>query len=290
MKTGPVIVGYDKTPQSDRAVAVAAREAEARGASLTLVHAWHWTPPVTPAATPGADTEAAFRESADALIEQVAAGVRARHPGLPVSGQSVAGYAPAVLAAAAREAALLVVGNRGSGGFTGQILGSVALRVLAQACCPVIVVRGESRPTQDEVLVLLDIDEPCDELVDFAFATAERHGARLTALHVWDEPWAREYAASPASALDRQVVLGDRQARLDAVIRVWNSKYPEVVVAQRVETGSAGRVAVEASARADLVIAGARRHSDGQHGMRVGPVANTVLHHAACPVAVFPLD
>jgi len=38
------------------------------------------------------------------------------------------------------------------------------------------------------------------------------------------------------------------------------------------------------------VIVGARRLGGGQPGLRIGPVTDAVLHHALCPVAVFPLD
>jgi nucleotide-binding universal stress UspA family protein len=46
---------------------------------------------------------------------------------------------------------------------------------------------------------------------------------------------------------------------------------------------------VEDSLRADLIVTGARRHSEGRHGMQLGPVTQALLHHAECPVAVVPL-
>jgi nucleotide-binding universal stress UspA family protein len=44
-----------------------------------------------------------------------------------------------VLLAEARGAVLLVVGSRGSGGFSGLVMGSVSQKVLAHAECPVAV-------------------------------------------------------------------------------------------------------------------------------------------------------
>ena len=50
-----------------------------------------------------------------------------------------------VLLAAAAGAQLLVVGNRGHGGFREALLGSVGQHCVQHAPCPVLVVRGSGR-------------------------------------------------------------------------------------------------------------------------------------------------
>ena len=45
--TETVVVGFDDTEHSFRAVDCAAREAQARGAELRLVNAYQWIPPTT---------------------------------------------------------------------------------------------------------------------------------------------------------------------------------------------------------------------------------------------------
>lgn len=53
----------------------------------------------------------------------------------------VHGHPAWVLLAAAEHADLLVVGNRGHGGFTEALLGSVGQYCVHRAKCPVVVVR-----------------------------------------------------------------------------------------------------------------------------------------------------
>ena len=60
----------------------------------------------------------------------------------------VMGHPAQVLLDAAADAALLVVGSRGRGGFTGMLLGSVSQHVIARAACPVVVVRDPVDPPE----------------------------------------------------------------------------------------------------------------------------------------------
>jgi nucleotide-binding universal stress UspA family protein len=67
--------------------------------------------------------------------------VLAHHPDVPAEVVSWRGRPPRVLADESRNAALVVVGARGLGGFAELMLGSVSSEVLHWARCPVAVVR-----------------------------------------------------------------------------------------------------------------------------------------------------
>lgn len=89
---------------------------------------------------------------------------------------------------------------------------------------------------------------------------------------------------------DADEIKQDRVQRLDSLVRTWNAKCPDVHATEQVATGTAGGLVIAAADSADLLVVGARRHGDGRRGLRIGPVADTMLHHSPCPVAVVPLD
>jgi nucleotide-binding universal stress UspA family protein len=59
---------------------------------------------------------------------------------LAVTATVVTGHAAETLIDASDDAALVVVGSRGHGGFAGMVLGSVSQHVSAHARCPVMIV------------------------------------------------------------------------------------------------------------------------------------------------------
>jgi nucleotide-binding universal stress UspA family protein len=285
-----VAVGYDRTPPGERALGVAAREAARRDGTLTVITAYHWLTPPEPGALTAADTEATARKAAEEIAEHGAGMARTQHPELTVEPRAVAGYAGKVLADASHTAGLLVVGNRGTGGFQGLLLGSTSMRTLAGACSPVIVARGDTLDAHNRIVAAVDIDGDCDDVLDFAFDEASRRGAGLTVMHVWDEPWIVSYGQQdPGIAEDVARIEREREDRLAALVRSAGARHPATHGFHQVATGSTAGLLVDASRRADLLVTGARRHAEGRHGMLLGPVTQALLQHAECPVAVVPL-
>ena len=292
--TGPVVVGIDDFDQSAPLVGLAAREAAARGSALWLAHVHSGsTGPAAPGIAPGFPLEESARQDAVTRLDASAARVRTEHPGLHVETLPLSGPPAPVLADTANTgaASLLVVGGRGAGGFAGQLLGSVSLRVLTLANCPVLVVRGDAAPGTDRVMIGVDVVEPVSgpETTAFAFEEAERRNADLYAFSAWEE------TTGPYMSFDEDVIrryqeaaLGETRARLAAALAPWIAKHPRVGVKSEVLAGSAARLLVESTALVDLLVVGGRARDKGRRGMRIGPLTHTVLHHARCPVAVVP--
>ena len=137
-----MVVGIDGSGNSALALDFAVEEASLRGAELVALHAWNAdhltelndTMPMSFEAWSGDQEER--RVLAEAL-----AGVCDRYPDVPVRRYVTRGSARRLLADWSRSAQLLVVGNRGHGGFAGLLLGSVSQHMIYKADCPTVVVR-----------------------------------------------------------------------------------------------------------------------------------------------------
>jgi nucleotide-binding universal stress UspA family protein len=81
-------------------------------------------------------------EGAAMLEAALSAALGTGEPAIDVEPRLVEGPAGRGLLEAAEDAALLVVGSRGRGGFSGLLLGSVSGQVAHRASCPVVIVRA----------------------------------------------------------------------------------------------------------------------------------------------------
>jgi nucleotide-binding universal stress UspA family protein len=143
-KTECVVVGVDGSAASAAAMAWAARYATALGATLRVVLAWHYPAPVGPAPT-GVAPESVNQEveqSRYEILDKAVATAFGDSPSVPIERKAVYGHPAQVLIDESKDADLLVVGNRGHGGFSGMMLGSVSTHCVTHAYCPVTVIRS----------------------------------------------------------------------------------------------------------------------------------------------------
>ncbi|MEV8550172.1 universal stress protein [Streptomyces glaucescens] len=145
---GPVLLAVDGSPAGERAVEFAFAEAALRGAPLVALHVWNtWSErayegPGDPLTAVVADADR-LREAEQRLLDGTVAAWQEAYPEVTVERRLVRSRIRNALIDASREAQLVVVGARGSGGFTGLLLGSVSQALLHHAHCPVTVVRGK---------------------------------------------------------------------------------------------------------------------------------------------------
>ncbi|MFC3495785.1 universal stress protein [Glycomyces rhizosphaerae] len=137
-----IVVGFDGSPSSKAALRWALKQAKATGAEVEAVHAWQYPLSFgTPVALlPGEDIAAEAGTALATAIGDAAPG----DSGVTVRHRVVLGDPASVLLGQAENADLLVVGNRGYGGFARSLLGSVSQHCIHHAACPVVVVRDEN--------------------------------------------------------------------------------------------------------------------------------------------------
>jgi len=277
LATRPIVAGVDGSPSSLAAAEYAAALAERAQAPLHLIHGYLRTPQTYDVTGPtSGEEDAAAREEVEFALRDLAKSLRADHPALTaVEARQVAAPAALALIDQSRTAAATVVGNRGIGGFTELMLGSVSSQLATYAHGPVIVVRTqiyrEVAPL-GPVLVGYDGSPGSTAALAFAASEADRRRVPLVVANVYAD---QVTAATGYSA--RMVALA-ASTLLDP--------YPRLAIELRtLAAGNAGAALVDESRKAALVVVGARGRG-GFAGLTFGTVGRTLVHHAYCPVAI----
>lgn len=137
---GRIVVGVDGSPSSLSALSWAHRQAELTGASLVVVGAWGFPiyiaePNIWPI---DIDLESVVRHQLQTAINRVVPASAS----VPVSVVLRQSSPTVALLEEAEGADLLVLGTRGHSELAEMLLGSVSMRCVAHARCPVVVVHA----------------------------------------------------------------------------------------------------------------------------------------------------
>lgn len=142
-----IVVGVDGSKSSRAALRWGVQQAQLVGGRVHALMSWEWPNPFSlvgpalEAAAPDEDVVTLEETTRRKIIEVVQDTLGGKDPGVSVHGRVVQGSPARVLVEASQDAALLVVGTRGYGGFKGALLGSVSTQVTQYAHCSVVVVR-----------------------------------------------------------------------------------------------------------------------------------------------------
>jgi nucleotide-binding universal stress UspA family protein len=285
MSESRIIVGVDDSDGSHRAVWWAADEAARTGRDLVVTTAFS-SSAIGAGLYPGGDPVQELRQIADEIITQTIAEVAAQAPSVHAIGRTVVG-APGPVLAVGGPQDLLVVGNRGRGGFASLMLGSVGHYVVAHAKGTVVVVRGRPGPATGPVVAGVDTASS-DSVLRHAFEEADSRGVGLRAIHAYppiEAVAANWFAPAVEGPKERQV---NNEAALADLVETWAAKFPQVPVDIVAVEGHPTEVLAAASALAQLVVVGRQRSMLGHVG--VGAVAAQLLHHADCPVMIVRIN
>jgi nucleotide-binding universal stress UspA family protein len=183
-----------------------------------------------------------------------------------------------------------VIGDRGLGGVTGLLVGSVATALAAHAESPVVVVRAngidELPDPSAPIVVGVDGSPVSEAALAFAYEAAAARGVPLVAVHTW---WDVFVDPAVAPLLDWDAIASDERQVLAERLAGWSEKYPDVSVQPVILRDRPAHALVEQSRRAQLVVIGSRGRG-GFTGLLLGLVSHAVLHRAPCPVAIIRPD
>ena len=142
-----ILVGVDGSDHSRQALGWAMREAARRHVPLTVMSVRpaavrpatliYWDMPTLPEDSHILDQA---RVAVQEFVDKVANEIGETVPDVTVT--VVTGDAAEELVRASRDADMLIVGARGSGGFSSLKLGAVSNKVTHHAACPIVVVPG----------------------------------------------------------------------------------------------------------------------------------------------------
>jgi nucleotide-binding universal stress UspA family protein len=136
-----VVVGVDGSSPARAALDFAVGEAALRGARLRIVCAWEIPPTIYDwDGVVDQSTVDGFREGAENVVKDALDAAKKSQPTLECEARIAEGHPAEVLLDQSGDATLIVVGNRGRGGFASLLLGSVSQQVVSHASCPVTVV------------------------------------------------------------------------------------------------------------------------------------------------------
>ena len=281
MMTGRIVVGLDGSANSSAAARWALREARLRGARLEAVTAFGLFAPV---GLPDRGHLQTDRELADACArmqhEQL---VDLSADDVTVMTRTAPGDAAETLVATAAGAAMLVVGARGRGGLTGLMMGSVTLRCLRRATCPLTVVPAYAEEPPAGAPVVVGVKDSASGTAALSLAVEEARLRRTHVLAVHAVHWP-PLGTDLARPTNDQLVEWGTQL-LAPVVAAARDERPDVTIQQLVVPGHPAHVLHEQARRAELLVVGSRGHGP-LAGLLIGSVSMHLLTHAQRPITV----
>lgn len=274
-----VVVGYDATEESERALRWAVQEARMRRLELLVCHSWHWPYPISHHEY---NVEPVVRRMAAHLAEAGASRARGLAPSVKTHVRLMRGPAYAGLIHQSHDADVIVVGSHEQGDLR---IGSTALQLAARSRRPLLVVR-DNPGARGAVVVGVDGSVASGHALGFAFEEAVLRGWRL---HAVNGCWEFDAVADTELALfaSKEELARGCGARLQSAVAPWLVRYPQVEVRTSVVMEEPRRALLDAAQDADLLVVGARG-SGGMDPMLLGATSTAMLKYAPCTVAVVP--
>jgi nucleotide-binding universal stress UspA family protein len=294
----PVLVGYDGSASSSKALDWAAAEASRRQVPLKVLYADPIPLPLNSVQLESTGDERDRLQTVDSdLLDEVTHAVKEANPELDVEAVLSTLMPTEALVDHGRTASMVVLGRRGAGGLAGLALGSKALQVATHGHCPTVVIpredaaAGDQGPEHDRIVVGVESADASGAAISFAFEQAALLGVGVTAVHAWEAPFF-DAPGGKGGGVPRAVLQADmadevsaEQDLLDQALVGYADKYPDVDLRKVVVHQRPAQALVAASPGARMVVVGSRGRGSVASRL-LGSVSYRVLHQAHSAVAV----
>lgn len=276
-----ILCPTDFSEASDRAlkyaVELAAGEA---GASIRLLHVDDLpTYGLPEGSVLDEPLRVAWRQRLDDLAERFADRIRV----VPAFAR---GHASDEIVGMAGDVDLVVMSTRGRGAFARALLGTTAQKVTRSCPAPVLTIDPEARVTPiRNVLCMLDLSPSCEAALDEAARWAERTGATLHLLHVFELPI--HTLPDGGSLFEPDALARVRAQAADRLMAILSRRPTTAEVRTHVIEGAPAPIAAQVieDEAIDLVVMGTHGRSGVQRWL-LGSVAERMLRTSRVPVMV----
>lgn len=279
----PIIVGYDGSAGSERAVRWAARHASTTGLPLTVVHTSPWPLFTNNLGPVEGIKDSGLQHEAETLVTEGLKLALTTAPGITATKHLVAGFPANELTSLSAEASLLVTGTRGLGGFTGLLIGSVSLHLAASASCPIMIVR-EDTTTRDHVLIAVDGSPESDRAVLAGANLARVLHQSIHLLHAL--PYSRhQFDSAPERAGTHDVAAeAERDPAIQQALNLLAPVADLTIADATISAVSIPGAIIDHARTASCVVLGAK--GSNTLSARLGSTVHAVMHHSTTNVLV----
>lgn len=283
-----ILMATDFSEFGDRAGTVAMDFAAAVGATLDWTHAVEISIESQPLFSSGPVASPVDQARKLAALKLDDLKNLALERGLRSDSRGLRGSpAAAIVAHAAElEADLIVVGSHGHTGIRHALVGSVAERIVREAGCSVLVIRGDRPQFEGRPLVLGEDLSPTSSIArDLAISLAEKLELPLHVVHAIDA--GIPYLSTLEIMLPKELVANlydDAKNQLESIAR----ESPSARIANEEISDEHPSDAICDAARkvdASLIVVGSHARR-GMERLLLGSTAEKVVRHAPCSVLV----
>lgn len=295
--TPKVVVGVDGSDHSRAALEWAAAEAVRRGAVLRIVHSLGMPLVVSSYGGPAPfQPTDEISGQAKRVLSEAQRHATEQQPDVEAETVSAIEEAPLGLIRQSRPNDLIVLGTRGLGSIAALFVGSVSMRVAAQAPCPVVVVPhdGQGHPATtslDRLVVGVDGSYNARRALGLAVDLAAGNEADLVVVNSWEVPYPYDPITMTAAGYQPQEEAFEKQSEglvSEELASVLENRDDVNIEVSAVRTQSNPVDALlRAAEEADAIVVGSRGRGTVR-GLLLGSVSQGLLHRSRVPVIVLP--